>query len=626
MIKLYYVRGINRTDTPYFNTLVEQENYFNEKLISSIDAIYPPHYQNTIQFSNEDLDFNTQCNYISLDFNGKTYYYFIDDMEYLAEDLIRITITMDTFQTYMFDIDYHNARLQRETIRRWNSDGTINRNYIRENYGSNLFQLDTYKEIEKNNGLDELVFYVGMRPPIDNFIYSEGIVTTTQYKDKSISNFLICEFMFFPKDFLEDYFSPSGNKRVTFNLYNDTGVTPYKTYSLSEAYNTFVNEVIEGADTYQAFLIKDLNIKDISVNKVINTDEQGEYITYDIRFLGKFDFKYDDNFKGLIQLFYYEEDDTPINVKLPFIKNDYLGNAFQVKYIPQLIDENYINFRYGERLETTTFPLSKLETRDLYLYKYIDIFSNSRSYWCSNSNDGKDKYLTIINVDTKEYLTLKQVAWQDYLANNIGTLTIGTALSSVSSFMPIVSGSFSLYKGANILQNVKRRQYAGRLTKGMVRGYEAQIQGINDISSSVSDLGNGLGSVLNNAFKPDKVKQGNNCTTDYITNGLQEIYFIEYVTNIQGVASVYESIGYSVDEYIYGSPIRNNRQIYNYLECSEIDLEITMLCSDSIISDIENRFLQGLRLWNITTMNSLDLQLGDVCVYDNLEVEEVTNE
>ena len=153
MLKLYYVRGISETDTPHFNSLVEQEEYFEEKLITTIDAFFPPHYTDRLQFSNDDLDFNSQINYMSLDFNGKTYYYFITDMDYIAEDLISISITMDTIQTFMFNMIFHNARLERETIKRWLPNGDINRNYIRENYSSNIYELQKYTNLQDETDL-----------------------------------------------------------------------------------------------------------------------------------------------------------------------------------------------------------------------------------------------------------------------------------------------------------------------------------------------------------------------------------------------------------------------------------------------------------------------------------------
>ena len=57
MIKLYYVRGINRYDTPYFPNITAQEDYFEGKVFSSLDAWYPPHYDNTIRLTSDDISF-----------------------------------------------------------------------------------------------------------------------------------------------------------------------------------------------------------------------------------------------------------------------------------------------------------------------------------------------------------------------------------------------------------------------------------------------------------------------------------------------------------------------------------------------------------------------------------------
>lgn len=152
----------------------------------------------------------------------------------------------------------------------------------------------------------------------------------------------------------------------------------------------------------------------------------------------------------------------------------------------------------------------------------------------------------------------------------------------------------------------------------------------SSVSSSRGLIGSlaQTGATLVNKFNaPDSVKQGNNATGDLLSKGLDVIYYVDMVTNIEEIAKAYETIGYKVDRIVNGSPISNNRQLYNYVQCSEIELDITMLSSDSIINDLSDRFLNGLRLWNVDEMKINNLNLGDVCVYDNMETyEEVTNE
>ena len=443
MIKLYYVRGITRTDTPYFNTLVEQENYFNEKLIGSIDAIYPPHYQNTIQFSNEDLDFNTQCNYISLDFNGKTYYYFIDDMEYLAEDLIRVIITMDTFQTFMFNIDYHNAVIERETIKRWNSDGTINRKYIREKLGTDIMERIEYKNISEEEEAD-LYYLVGYYVDSDKN-YDEDdfgddfkLTTTLTYNNKYImdgSTLVIIPMILTP--------TIINNKSIYFKFdvsYDNFDTNTTSTVSYGGMVNNINSNIKSNPSFYSLCVLRQLPLPiDYSIEetedktlytfrwhqgiKWSGSTPNNSYYLYGITLNGT----YNTFVRKKIYEFMYSRPNRVID-KLP---------NFNYTYIPQLIDENYYSFEFGERMQTTTFPLCKLTRPILTLCRYVDLFTTSRMYWITdkleyyNEDIYDDKYLTMILNESKEFTLLINDAWRNYLANNVGTLSIGSIMKLI---------------------------------------------------------------------------------------------------------------------------------------------------------------------------------------------------
>lgn len=138
MIGLCYVKGINEVDTPYFNDKDEQTAFFNKTIVwKDYESYYPPYFMNTIRLSSEDIPFNNpskKVNYCLLDYEGKRYYYFIDSIDYVTDDLVEITIEMDTIQTYWYDVLVSKPTISRMAINRWGDDGqAINRNYIREN-------------------------------------------------------------------------------------------------------------------------------------------------------------------------------------------------------------------------------------------------------------------------------------------------------------------------------------------------------------------------------------------------------------------------------------------------------------------------------------------------------------
>lgn len=138
MITLCYVKGINEVDTPYFRDKNEQAAFFDKTIVWKDDeSYYPPYFMNAIRLSSEDIPFNDslkKVNYCFLDYEGKRYYYFIDSIDYVTDDLVEIAIEMDTIQTYWYDILVSKPIVSRMAINRWGDEGKeINRNYIREN-------------------------------------------------------------------------------------------------------------------------------------------------------------------------------------------------------------------------------------------------------------------------------------------------------------------------------------------------------------------------------------------------------------------------------------------------------------------------------------------------------------
>lgn len=138
MITLCYVKGIDEVDTPYFSDKNEQTAFFDKSIVwKDEESYYPPYFMNTIRLSSEDIPFNDvtkKVNYCFIDYDNKRYYYFIDSINYVTDDLVEITIEMDTIQTYWYDILVTKPTISRMAINRWGDEGKeINRNYIREN-------------------------------------------------------------------------------------------------------------------------------------------------------------------------------------------------------------------------------------------------------------------------------------------------------------------------------------------------------------------------------------------------------------------------------------------------------------------------------------------------------------
>lgn len=175
MISLCYVEGINEVDTPWFHTQAEQEKFFDKSVVwSDDDSYYPPYFMNTIRLSSEDIPFadsSKHVNYCILDYDGKRYYYFIDSIDYVTDDLVKITIEMDTIQTYMFDVAVSKPTISRKAIMRWGDDGkVINRDYIRENLSQGNMVKKSKKALS-SKGLQWIVVRTSDRIEYGSFYY-----------------------------------------------------------------------------------------------------------------------------------------------------------------------------------------------------------------------------------------------------------------------------------------------------------------------------------------------------------------------------------------------------------------------------------------------------------------------
>ena len=156
-ITLYYVDGISRENTPYFDIIAHQDAFFAEHVVATpSDGFYVPFLNNKIVLSITDVGFSTKVNYLSLYFNSKHFYYFITDVVYISENEVEISIELDSVQTFMFNIVYHDGIVERKFIDRYKSATVINRDYIRENVSNGVWKEPIYNYIT----LSDYVTYV----------------------------------------------------------------------------------------------------------------------------------------------------------------------------------------------------------------------------------------------------------------------------------------------------------------------------------------------------------------------------------------------------------------------------------------------------------------------------------
>lgn len=584
MITLMYIVGISRTDTPIFNNATSQQEWFNTNAenVRKVDTIFPPYYTNRIRLSDDDINFDSTYNYLILTFRNINYYYFIKDFNYINEGLIDIDIELDTIQTFMFNIIYHNARIRRRSIKRYldKNHFSINRNYIRENYNSNEFINKDYVNYTYQD--KSLTGFGGFIIAKSADLFVAEVKDTTLYnKDKIIKDnvrtLLIPAMCYIEQQ--DKYLS--GNHRHVFKQDIDT-VGDFED-------NTLINDLKDlqsnNAIT-NMFYIPFNPFKDMLITTIYTDNLIPVQTTYSVPKNDRYELTSTADKK------YLQIDNIDVSpqfrlVELPYSQSaqNVLGTPFSSNYVPQLLDENYVQIKYGERLDNTSLPLSKITNTALYLYRQCDILTGCRIYWIVDKEDLEDKYFTKIVVQSREDVSMFNDYFKQYINGNKGTLFIGNTLGT------ILNGIVS----PNPLMSVAQ-----------------------DATATATEL-------VNKAFQPKTMAQDNSMTSSLIGETCDEVYILDVATNIDAVATIYESIGYLVDEFVLGSPIFNDRQIFNYVECEEIDLSlVNAISSEEFTNDIRTRFMDGIRFWNTETMKKLrdtahPIDLGDVCKYDNIE-------
>lgn len=607
-ISLYYVEGINNVDTPFFSSKGEQSTFFNSKLITSITAsYYPPYYRNRIRLSKEDIDFNTNINYISLNSDERTYYYFILRCDYITDGIIELDVMMDTIQTYMFDIIVNYCVVERMFVNRYDGDN-INRDYIRENISCNTFsKLSSYNVV--NSDKSKWVT-IGK--------YSEYPLSSTTIGDY-VQNYSLKN-----EDNVQLYSIP---ECITYTpFYTGNFVKDSKTYSIGSADLLKTVDNVYQTDAYiipfpclANFKITSGTITDASSTDVINlSDKSGftNYLLINQTMLQTSVLKYEYNFG--------------------FIKNTAIKTLFSARYAPVLLDENYIQFVFGDNEVSTHFPLYYLTSNIINCLYWADIGTGYRYYMLNDTADvGTNKYQTIISNSNVPSYTLRNDAWKTYISRNKATLASAVISDSLNITSNVINAATryetTTERIEGIIDNPKSYTPKRHQLKKKYQQRVAELEDKRDAEYTASKLsaigsanqvGNYLTNEMNLKYTPAVITRNGAINSSLIGMSLYVSYRMYHSDDYENCAQYYHRNGYLVNKYF--SSVDNiftlvkSRYYYDVLKCSDIDIHLrNCIETQELIANIEHRFTTGLRLWYIDKID-----IGNFA-FDNVELDYV---
>ena len=178
-----------------FANLQAQENYFNSVVAYHIGGDnYTYIKKDNVINVNENIEKIISCNYLFYRNDGfydasgniKTYYCFINNMEYVNENCTRIYFETDVIQTYQFDINYKASFVEREHT----NDDTIGLNTYPENLETGPYKV--YAHLSDSYNGELALVTLSTVGPSDLESYSMNIYNNILNSDHILNIYAYC--------------------------------------------------------------------------------------------------------------------------------------------------------------------------------------------------------------------------------------------------------------------------------------------------------------------------------------------------------------------------------------------------------------------------------------------------
>lgn len=653
-IKLYYVEGITREDTLYFSSIAQQVKFFEGRVSSHVvdESFYPPYYQNKIKFDSDDIDFNSVYNYLSIEYLDKIYYYFINRIEYLNERTIMLHITMDTIQTFMFDIRVDSALVERQFIDRFTSNHRINRSYIRENFSKEDFILKErhINDFDYTNNYCCGFFVIKATSKLGSDYDESGLLhggrashfrntsTGDDFHDNLVNYFLPVTKQQLGVTTSYHYTYASSEPGVDYDNVDTEMNVPDMLTALSEKESSIISIIYVPFNSLSGYF------SSAGPSTVVVDNAIFDICLYDIELVGGFR-----QFPMFFLKNYHIATLVPdtFTKTFDFSENTSIAKPYSSKYLPVMFDENYIQVKYG-----TLSKMSGLSLFNLNDYKSVDFnvianplngklftyveMSNTSYYNFTTEYNNLTYYGKIVSSNSYSYggnvITYPLVisAWTEYVTYNKFSLLGALASDAIS----VASYTYS----ANIAKegiNSMREAFTDAYGEGEIgettwaNFYNAQSQANNPMLTAAkspkpsSTIGE-LTKRANAAAAPNSLKSDGDFNDSFICPAFNFHVEIHQCSDYERVSYYYHMYGYHVAIPYIGTDTNlfeevKNRYYFNYIKCSYIDLHINALQSHEVTDDIISRYKDGLRLWNLDAERVS--KIGEGYKYDNLEIK-----
>lgn len=545
-----YINGLNEIDTIHFDSITDRNKYMSTGEVKTVvtDAFYPPHYHLSIRVDSDDIDLNTNANYLSFEYKDKWYYYFIQSIRYVNENILEFSLKMDTIMTYYFDASKYSGIVERNTIKRWNGNN-INRDYIPEN----IANTDTYNHIQTDSLAIGEVFV--------DLIFQSSDLTNLRIFGQYSSVAEPYVVFFVPRDKKGNFIN---------NISLDTGASIKFTYSAPTGlYNDATTQFVIG---------------NIPLSYLIGANYTTGYIDGNYSLIMT-----ESVISNYINLLLYSDNKPPYlkdyfshnilvsnskTISTPFIKNTDATKSKNYKYCPYLINPMYYKISYGGRDNLKVMQADRYNTTS-YTLKYIcDITTGSMIYGINNiPND----YGEVLYTSSTKYLDIASDPWKQYWSRNKSSFITSLAVDSLKTGLSIKGGS---YRG---------------ITEGLT-SLAVNVANAVDIHNSPVSCDNRGDIVQLLISDSDKVFISQDCVCN-----IQQCanYFETYGLLVN------KQINNMNLNILY------NRYYYDYIKFSDVEVSFERIIPLDIQKDYISRLKNGVRFWHYSSEGNIGVYNDD---------------
>lgn len=548
--------------------------------------------------------------------NNEKLYFFINSIEQGSGGLIILNMTIDVFNTYIFDITFSKAQIERAHVDRWIKTGnTLNFNF---NENSNLFEREQIKDLSKR-----LTYRERMLAHYD-------LTANSQFNQWLNDNVACWVYIYLSAG---NYVSTNGNKSNQTTTVNNikyinksqsqpggTAVLCYPIYKTDKRIyqNVVYSTELTKRQEWIGSAWEDFKVKNDVTPYTIKYSLLAPFAVtnFDSRL-----WEIDDNgdlslagWSGLNNLFYdnnnyfvsigYQDISQPVKMtvnKLTYDKDiavsEIIANSNLTKYNPKM---------YNSDIKSLSIKINGNE----YEYDIAKI----------NSNNPTFNYYEVLTPDiTKSLLVLNPPNNSIYVkdtANNYSGLMATQDMSIIFSntkldeFLANNKNAFLSFQTNQVFAGVKGiagAVAAGATTSALGGPTNPVLAGVNVASAGINTVTNLIQNSIQFGLTIDNMRSAPNTLVNANGNAI----LLNAIQELGCYLEIYEAIPYEqdmVNDYIryYGYTVNiiddlhkyfNSRKVYNYVKTNVNNIDGPV--SNNVKDIFKEMFNRGIRIWHI---------------------------